>query len=226
MDNIDPKIEVSWKQILADEFKKDYFSSLKLFLIEEKKHYKIFPPGGLIFNAFNHTPFDEVKVVIIGQDPYHGPSQAHGLSFSVPIGIAQPPSLVNILKELHNDLNLPIPKHGNLENWAKNGVLMLNATLTVRANEAGSHQNRGWEQFTDAAIMALSERREKLVFLLWGAYAQAKAKIIDEKKHLILKAPHPSPLSVYRGFYGCCHFSKTNIYLKSNGLDEVNWSID
>jgi uracil-DNA glycosylase len=226
MDNIDPIIEVSWKQILADEFKKDYFSSLKLFLIEEKKSYKIFPSGGLIFNAFSFTPFNQVKVVLIGQDPYHGPGQAHGLCFSVPKGIAQPPSLVNILKELHNDLNLPIPKHGNLENWAKNGVLMLNATLTVRANEAGSHQNRGWEQFTDAAIMALSQRRENLVFLLWGAYAQAKAKIIDEKKHLILKAPHPSPLSVYRGFYGCSHFSMTNKYLKDNGLEEVNWSID
>jgi uracil-DNA glycosylase len=226
MENIDPKIEESWKQILADEFKKDYFLILKHFLVEEKKHHKIFPPGGLIFNAFNHTPFNEVKVVIIGQDPYHGHNQAHGLCFSVPKGIAQPPSLVNILKELHNDLKIPIPKHGNLENWAKNGVLMLNATLTVRANEAGSHQNKGWEQFTDAAIMALSSRRERIVFLLWGAYAQAKSKIIDQEKHLILKAPHPSPLSVYRGFYGCAHFSKANNYLKENGLNEVNWNID
>jgi uracil-DNA glycosylase len=223
---INPLIEESWKQALEKEFTSDYFVNLKKFLVEEKRNYKIFPPGNQIFNAFNSTPFNQVKVVILGQDPYHNIDQAHGLCFSVPRGIVKPPSLVNILKELRNDLGISAPSHGNLEKWAKNGVLMLNATLTVRAHEAGSHQNRGWEQFTDAAIKSLSYNRENIVFLLWGAYAQAKSKIIDHNKHLILKAPHPSPLSVYRGFYGCAHFSKTNKYLKDKGLGEIDWSID
>ena len=224
--NINPVIEESWKQVLNDEFEKDYFVNLKSFLLEEKKTYTIYPPGSQIFNAFNQTPFHNVRVVILGQDPYHGPGQAHGLCFSVPNGVAQPPSLVNIFKEINSDLGIQVSKYGNLEKWAKNGVLLLNATLTVRAHQAGSHQNKGWEQFTDAAIKALSDQREGLVFLLWGAYAQAKAKIIDSSKHNILTAPHPSPLSVYRGFFGCKHFSKTNKILKDNGLGEINWSVD
>ncbi len=223
---IDPIIEESWKQQLLNEFKQEYFVLLKQFLIEEKKNYKIFPPGGHIFNAFNFTPFTNVKVVILGQDPYHGSGQAHGLCFSVPNGVVQPPSLVNIFKELNSDLGIPIPKHGNLQKWAEQGVLLLNATLTVRAHQAGSHQNKGWETFTDAAIKALSEHKENLVFLLWGSYAQAKTKIINENRHYVLKAPHPSPLSVYRGFFGCKHFSKTNCYLKQQGLQEIDWQID
>ncbi|HOP03764.1 MAG TPA: uracil-DNA glycosylase [Tenuifilaceae bacterium] len=223
---MDPIIEESWKQQLLNEFKQEYFVLLKQFLIEEKKNYKIFPPGGHIFNAFNFTPFTNVKVVILGQDPYHGSGQAHGLCFSVPNGVVQPPSLVNIFKELNSDLGIPIPKHGNLQKWAEQGVLLLNATLTVRAHQAGSHQNKGWETFTDAAIKALSEHKENLVFLLWGSYAQAKTKIINENRHYVLKAPHPSPLSVYRGFFGCKHFSKTNCYLKQQGLQEIDWQID
>jgi len=222
---INPQIEESWKNILRDEFKKPYFSNLKSFLVEEKKQYRIFPPGGLIFNAYNSTPFEKVKVVLLGQDPYHGPGQAHGLCFSVPKDIPQPPSLVNIFKEINADLGFPIPNHGNLEKWAKQGVLLLNATLTVRAHQAGSHQKKGWEQFTDATIQALSNHRNGLVFLLWGAYAQAKDQIIDRSKHYILKAPHPSPLSVHKGFFGCKHFSKTNEILKDMGLSEINWSI-
>ena len=224
--SIDPQIEESWKKVLHDEFKKEYFAHLKEFLVEEKKNYKIFPPGSQIFNAFNFTPFNEVKVVILGQDPYHGVGQAHGLCFSVTHGVTPPPSLVNIFKELNSDLGIPIPKHGNIEKWAKQGVLLLNATLTVRAHQAGSHQNKGWETFTDAAIKALSKHRSNIVFLLWGSYAQAKTKIIETGKHLILKAPHPSPLSVYRGFFGCKHFSKTNVYLKQHSLQEIDWQID
>lgn len=222
---INPVIEDSWKQVLANEFNKDYFYSLKSFLIEERSKYRIFPPGSQIFNAFNHTPFQNVKVVILGQDPYHGPGQAHGLCFSVPEGIPQPPSLVNIFKEINSDLGLAIPKHGNLEKWAKQGVLLLNATLTVRAHQAGSHQNRGWEQFTDAAIMALSNGRQGIVFMLWGSYAQAKARIIDKTKHHILTAPHPSPLSVYRGFSGCKHFSKANQLLEEEGFSPIDWNL-
>lgn len=224
--DVNPVIEESWKKMLALEFEKDYFKNLKIFLIEEKRKYVIYPPGNMIFNAFNQTPFHQVKVVILGQDPYHGPGQAHGLCFSVPYGIPQPPSLVNIFKEINSDLGLAIPNHGNLEKWAKNGVLLLNATLTVRAHQAGSHQNKGWEQFTDAVINTLSDKREGIVFLLWGAYAQAKSKLIDGKKHHVLKAPHPSPLSVYRGFYGCKHFSTTNSILNNNGLGVIDWSID
>lgn len=222
---INPVIEGSWKQVLANEFNKEYFQSLKSFLIEERSKYRIFPPGSQIFNAFNHTPFQNVKVVILGQDPYHGPGQAHGLCFSVPEGIPQPPSLVNIFKEINSDLGLAIPKHGNLEKWAKQGVLLLNATLTVRAHQAGSHQNRGWEQFTDAAIMALSNGRQGIVFMLWGSYAQAKARIIDKTKHHILTAPHPSPLSVYRGFSGCKHFSKANQLLEEEGFSPIDWNL-
>ncbi len=222
---INPRLEESWKEVLKDEFTKPYFTNLKTFLVEEKRKFTVFPPGNQIFNAFDCTPFNAVKVVVLGQDPYHGSGQAHGLCFSVPFGIPQPPSLVNIFKEIQQDLGIAIPKHGNLERWAKQGVLLLNATLTVRANQAGSHQKRGWEQFTDAAISQLSEQREGLVFLLWGAYAQAKTQIIDTTKHHVLTAPHPSPLSAHRGFLGCGHFSKTNEFLKSKGIHGIDWSL-
>lgn len=222
---VNPQIEESWKTVLMDEFRKDYFVKLKEFLVEEKKHYTVYPPGSQIFSAFNLTPFHGVKVVLLGQDPYHGPGQAHGLCFSVPVGIPKPPSLINIFKELNDDLGIPTPSHGNLEKWAKQGVLLLNATLTVRANQAGSHQRQGWETFTDAAIMALSEKRTGLVFILWGAYAQAKAQIIDKSKHHILMGPHPSPLSVHRGFFGCKHFSKTNQLLTAMGKEPIDWSL-
>ncbi|HON69640.1 MAG TPA: uracil-DNA glycosylase [Tenuifilum sp.] len=221
-----PQIEETWKNVLMDEFKKDYFIKLKEFLVEEKKKYTVYPPGSQIFAAFNHTPFNSVKVVILGQDPYHGPGQAHGLCFSVPKGTPAPPSLQNIFKEINSDLGLPIPNHGNLEKWAKQGVLLLNATLTVRANQAGSHQNKGWETFTDAAIKALSDQHKGLVFILWGNYAQAKTCIIDTNKHFILTAPHPSPLSASRGFFGCKHFSKTNRLLTSIGKEPIDWSLD
>jgi uracil-DNA glycosylase len=190
-----------------------------------KKKHTIYPPGKYIFNAFNKTPFNDVKVIILGQDPYHGPGQAHGLSFSVPSGIKTPPSLVNIFKEISEDLNLPTPSHGNLESWAAQGVLLLNSTLTVRANLAGSHQRKGWENFTDAIIKRLSDRRENLVFLLWGRFSQNKSVLIDEKKHLILQAPHPSPLSAYTGFFGCRHFSKTNEFLLKKEKDAIDWTL-
>ncbi len=221
-----PVIEESWLKVLRPEFEASYFLQLKAFLLEEKKRHRVFPPGSKIFSAFNHTPFHSVKVVLLGQDPYHGPGQAHGLCFSVNKGIPKPPSLVNMFKELHADLGLPVPTHGNLEGWARQGVLLLNATLTVRARQAGSHQKKGWEQFTDAAIKALSEGRSGLVFLLWGSYAQAKEAIIDTTKHHILKAPHPSPLSASRGFFGCKHFSATNALLREEGLEEINWSLE
>ena len=225
MSPINPQIEESWKLVLSDEFNAPYFSDLKDFLITEKSKYVVYPPGKFIFNAFKHTPFDKVKVVIIGQDPYHGKGQAHGLCFSVPSGIAQPPSLVNIFKELHQDLELPIPRHGNLEKWADRGVLLLNATLTVRANQAGSHQNKGWETFTDSVIRKISEFRTGIVFLLWGRYAQAKETLIDTGKHYVLKAAHPSPFSAFNGFFGCRHFSKTNDILVHNGLEPIDWSL-
>ncbi len=221
-----PVIEESWLKVLRPEFEASYFLQLKAFLLEEKKRHRVFPPGSKIFSAFNHTPFHSVKVVLLGQDPYHGPGQAHGLCFSVNKGIPKPPSLVNMFKELHADLGLPVPTHGNLEGWARQGVLLLNATLTVRARQAGSHQKKGWEQFTDAAIKALSEGRSGLVFLLWGSYAQAKEAIINTTKHHILKAPHPSPLSASRGFFGCKHFSATNALLREEGLEEINWSLE
>ncbi|NCC72670.1 MAG: uracil-DNA glycosylase [Sphingobacteriia bacterium] len=226
MQNVNPTIDESWKQILSDQFGASYFLQLKEFLIEEKTKYKIYPPGPQIFAAFDLTPFDKVKVVILGQDPYHGPGQAHGLCFSVPGSIEQPPSLQNIFKELNNDLGIPIPRQGNLQKWAVQGVLLLNATLTVRAHQAGSHQNKGWELFTNAAIARLSKHREHLVFLLWGNYAIAKEKLIDENRHLILKSPHPSPLSASRGFFGNKHFSKTNAYLRSHGIQEIDWKLD
>jgi uracil-DNA glycosylase len=229
MDNpeikVNPAIEESWRAALADQFAAPYFSELKAFLIEERVRYQVYPPGRNIFAAFDNTPVDQVKVVILGQDPYHGTGQAHGLCFSVPDGIPKPPSLMNILKELKDDLNIPDPAHGNLTGWAKQGVLLLNATLTVRANQAASHQRRGWEIFTDAVISYLSSNLENLVFLLWGNPAGAKSVLIDESKHLILKAPHPSPLSAYRGFFGCRHFSKTNLYLTTHGIQPIDWSL-
>lgn len=226
MTQINPAIEESWKKVLTGEFQKPYFPALKSFLLEEKKKYTIYPPGPRIFAAFNHTPFQKVKVVILGQDPYHGPGQAHGLCFSVPVGVQQPPSLKNIFNELKSDLNIPIPKHGNLEKWADQGVLLLNATLTVRANQAGSHQKKGWETFTDRVINILSTEREHLVFLLWGNYAIQKSALIDTNKHLILKTVHPSPFSALRGFFGCRHFSKTNDYLQQNNIEPINWNLN
>jgi uracil-DNA glycosylase len=226
MEPVKPKIESSWLEVLHDEFGKAYFLQLKEFLLKEKQHYQIYPPGSRIFAAFDETPFHDVKVVLLGQDPYHGPGQAHGLCFSVPEGVRQPPSLVNIFQELNSDLGIPIPKMGNLGKWAQQGVLLLNATLTVRANQAGSHQNKGWEIYTDQVIHTLSELREGLVFLLWGNYAQAKETLVNQNKHFILKAAHPSPFSVHRGFFGCRHFSKTNELLKNAGKQPVDWSID
>ena len=196
---VDVKIEPSWKELLKDEFEKPYFSELIQFVKNEYKTTKIYPPGKLIFNAFDHCPAEQTKVVILGQDPYHGPGQAHGLCFSVPEGIEQPPSLQNIFKEINNDLGKPIPTSGNLERWAEQGVLLLNATLTVRAHQAGSHQNKGWETFTDAVIKIISEKKENLVFFLWGSYAQRKGAFIDTQRHLVLKSVHPSPLSANRG---------------------------
>lgn len=225
MQAVNPVIEEGWKQILMDEFQSPYFSELKAFLVEEKKKYTIYPPGNLIFNAFQHTPFDRVKVVILGQDPYHGRGQAHGLCFSVPQGIPQPPSLVNIFKELHSDLGIPVPKHGNLENWADQGVLLINASLTVRDSQAGSHQKKGWETFTNRVIENISKHKNSVVFLLWGRYAQAKETLIDGTRHLILKSAHPSPLSAYNGFFGCKHFSRTNVYLNQQGLTGIDWSL-
>jgi len=222
---INPRIHDSWKEPLIDEFNLPYFSALKNFLVEEKNTHVVYPPGKKIFSAFDRTPYDKVKGVILGQDPYHGKGQAHGLCFSVPQGITSPPSLVNIFKELHNDLGLPIPSHGNLEKWTEQGVLLINATLTVRANQAGSHQNKGWENFTDAVIRTLSENRENLVFILWGRYAQAKENLIDPDKHHILKAAHPSPFSAHSGFFGCKHFSKTNEILENRGLEPLSWDL-
>ncbi len=225
MQLINPDIDEGWKEILWEEFQSPYFSELKKFLVEEKQQYTIYPPGNLFFNAFQHTPFDRVKAVILGQDPYHGAGQAHGLCFSVPPGIKQPPSLVNILKELKADLDMPVPDHGNLEKWADQGVLLLNATLSVRASQAGSHQNKGWESFTNRVIETISDQKRGIVFLLWGRYAQAKETLIDGQKHLILKAAHPSPFSAYNGFFGCRHFSKTNKYLNQQGIPGIDWTL-
>ena len=217
------KIEESWNQRLTKEFDKDYFIKLTDFVRNEYKTTTVYPPGGLIFNAFNLCPFDKVKIVIIGQDPYHGPGQAQGLCFSVNDDIPFPPSLVNIFKEIQEDLGIPVPKSGSLIRWAEQGVLLLNATLTVRAHQAGSHQNHGWEQFTDAAIHSLAEEKENLVFILWGSYAQKKGAFIDRTKHLVLQSVHPSPLSAYAGFFGNKHFSKTNEYLISHGKEPIKW---
>ena len=220
---MDVKIESSWKEVLQSEFEKEYFKQLTDFVRKEYKTKKIFPPGSLIFNAFNLCPYDKVKVVIIGQDPYHGPGQANGLCFSVNEGVDFPPSLVNIYKEIENEFAKPMPKNGDLSSWAKQGVLLLNAILTVQAHLAGSHQGKGWETFTDAVIRILAEKKEHLVFLLWGSYAQQKGLYIDTNKHLVLKSPHPSPLSAYRGFIGNRHFQLANQYLKEHGMSEIQW---
>ncbi len=215
-----------WKAMLYEEFQKPYMQELKKFLQSEKQLKKIiYPPSSLIFNALNTTGFEDVRVVILGQDPYHGPNQAHGLSFSVQKGISKPPSLINIFKEIHSDLHLPIPQHGDLSSWAQQGVLLLNATLTVEQGKPNSHQGKGWDIFTDKIISLLNENRQNLVFLLWGSFAQKKGQFIDRKRHLVLEAPHPSPLSAHRGFLGCKHFSKTNQYLQSKGLLPIDWSL-
>ncbi len=220
---MDVKIEPSWKAVLQPEFEKAYFQNLTSFVRQEYAQTQIFPPAKLIFNAFDQCPFDKVKVVILGQDPYHGVGQAHGLCFSVNDGVAFPPSLINIFKEINRDLGIPIPQSGNLERWAKQGVLLLNATLTVRAHLANSHAGKGWETFTDAAIEHLSREREHIVFMLWGSYAQKKGAVIDTSKHLVLKAVHPSPLSAHRGFIGCGHFGEANRYLVAHGEQPINW---
>jgi uracil-DNA glycosylase len=217
------KIEDSWKNVLSEVFLQDFFLRLMSFVRDEYQSHQVFPPEKEIFNAFGLCPISNVKVVILGQDPYPGPGQAHGLSFSVKPGIPFPPSLLNILKEIRADIGLDMPPNGDLTRWADQGVFLLNATLTVRAKQAGSHQNQGWETFTDEVIKSISSKRENVVFMLWGAYAQKKAKLIDAEKHLILKAPHPSPLSAHRGFLGCRHFSKANNYLIEKKIKPINW---
>lgn len=219
-------MEQSWKEVLRNEFEQPYFSGIANFLKAEKNAGKtIYPPGPFIFNAFDTTPFDEVKLVILGQDPYHNPQQAHGLSFSVPDGIAPPPSLVNIFKELHDDIGMEIPRSGNLQKWAKQGVLLLNAALTVQANTPMSHSKIGWHHFTDDVIRILSEKKEHVVFLLWGAFAKSKQELIDHTKHLVLTAAHPSPLSAHNGFFGCRHFSKANHWLQEKGFKPIDWTL-
>ena len=220
---MDVQIEPAWKQSLKTVFAQDFFKELVSFVKDEYQNKKVFPNGKDLFNAFNHSPLDQVKVVILGQDPYHGPNQAHGLSFSVRPGVPFPPSLLNIFKEIKSDIGKDMPPNGDLTRWADQGVFLLNATLTVRAHEAGSHQKKGWEEFTDEVIRVISAQRENVVFLLWGAYAQKKADLIDQSKHLILEAPHPSPLSSYRGFFGCRHFSQVNAYLVLHGKQPINW---
>ena len=223
---MDVKIDVSWKKILKDEFSKPWFEQIVLHIKTEKSQGKIiYPPGSLIFNAFNTTPFEKVKVVILGQDPYHGHGQAHGLCFSVQNGVPPPPSLVNIFKELQEDIGIPIPDHGNLTHWAEQGVFLLNASLTVRAAEPMSHSKIGWAQFTDQVIKKISSEKEHVVFILWGKFAQEKKLLIDESKHCILKSAHPSPLSAHAGFFGCKHFSKTNVYLMNKGIDPIDWKL-
>jgi len=220
---MDVKIEESWKEHLQQEFEKPYFRTLTDFVRKEYAARTVYPPAKLIFNAFDSCPFNKVKVVIVGQDPYHEPGQAHGLCFSVNDGVQIPPSLVNIYKEIEDDLGIPAPRSGDLTRWAKQGVLLLNATLTVQAHRAGSHQGKGWEEFTDAAIKRLAEVRNHLVFILWGAYAQRKGASIDANRHLILKSPHPSPLSAHRGFFGNKHFSKANGYLSAHNMEPIRW---
>jgi uracil-DNA glycosylase len=223
---VEVQIDESWKQLLDDEFQQPYFAAIKQFLMKEKEQgVTIHPPGPLIFHAFNLTPFDMLKVVILGQDPYHGKGQAHGLCFSVPDGVPPPPSLQNIFKELQADLGVPVPKSGNLTGWAKQGVMLLNALLTVRANQPASHHNIGWERFTDAVIRKISEGKTGVVFLLWGKFAQEKQSLIDLSKHHVLKAAHPSPYSANNGFFGCRHFSRTNELLESNGIAPVDWRL-
>lgn len=220
---MDVKIAASWKTRLQDEFEKPYFHALSEFVRSEYKNHTIYPPGKDIFKAFDACPFEDIKVVILGQDPYHGERQANGLCFSVTDGIKPPPSLVNIFKEINRDLGKPIPRSGDLSHWATQGVLLLNATLTVRAGTPGSHQKRGWEEFTDAVIKKISDEKQNVVFLLWGAYAQKKGEVIDRSKHLVLMSAHPSPFSADRGFFGCRHFSKANEYLKAKGMKEIEW---
>ncbi|MEO0648678.1 MAG: uracil-DNA glycosylase [Cyanobacteria bacterium J06650_10] len=224
--NSNIKLEPSWKVILEDVFATPNMQALKSFLKTEKAAGKIiYPRGSLMFNAMNSTPFDQVKVVILGQDPYHGPGQANGLSFSVPEGVVPPPSLVNIFKEIEQDLGIQRPKHGCLQSWASQGVLLLNSVLTVEQHKAAAHRGQGWEQFTDAIIAALNQQREHLVFLLWGSYAKQKGKFINRDRHLVLTSPHPSPLSAHRGFFGNQHFSKTNAYLQQNGIEPISWAL-
>lgn len=217
------RIEDSWKNLLIEEFEKEYFKELVEFVRSEYQQHRIYPPGNQIFNAFDFCPVDHTKVVIIGQDPYHGLGQANGLCFSVAEGIKMPPSLVNIFKELKEDLGEDIPPHGSLEKWAKQGVLMLNATLTVRASSPGSHQNKGWEKFTDVVIQKLSKEKDGLVFILWGAYAQKKGSVIDTSRHFVIQSAHPSPFAAHRGFFGSKPFSKSNAYLQENGKEVINW---
>ena len=216
-------LESSWKSALSKEFEKPYFHSLTSFVRQAYKTKTVYPPPGLVFNALDSCPLSQTRVVILGQDPYHGQGQAHGLSFSVPLGIANPPSLINIFKELEADVNRSQTQHGNLTAWASQGVLLLNATLTVEAGKAGSHQQQGWEQFTDAVITKVSQKKEQLVFLLWGKFAQSKIKLISRNKHQVLTAPHPSPLGAWRGWFGCKHFSKTNAFLKKHHKKEIVW---
>lgn len=216
-------IHPTWKSHLEEEFKKPYFKQLASFVKQEYTQKKVFPPPKQLFHAFDACPFDDVRVVMLGQDPYHGPGQAHGLCFSVNDGVPIPPSLKNIYKEIRDDIGTPLPTSGNLDGWAKQGVFLLNATLTVEAHKAGSHQNKGWEEFTDAVIQTISDKKQDVVFLLWGSYAQKKGTIIDESKHLVLRAPHPSPLAAYRGFFGCKHFSKTNAHLISTFQAPIEW---
>lgn len=220
---MDVKIEDSWREVLQPEFDKPYFELLTAFVRQEYRTHRCFPPASLIFSAFDACPFDRVRVVIIGQDPYHGEGQAHGLCFSVNDGVPIPPSLDNIYKEINREFGTPMPTSGNLLRWAKQGVLLLNATLTVAAHQPGSHQNKGWEELTDAAIKALNDRREHLVFMLWGSYAQRKGQYIDRRRHLVLETSHPSPLSVYRGFSGCGHFAQANTYLVNHGMPPIAW---
>jgi uracil-DNA glycosylase len=223
---VDPRIDSSWKAALADEFAHPYMAELKRFLVEERAAgRRTFPPGDRIFAAFDHTPLDRVRVVVVGQDPYHGPGQAMGLAFGVPRGVAVPPSLRNVFTELEADEGMERPEHGDLTSWADQGVLLLNTSLTVRAHEAGSHAGRGWERLTDAALRVVSERRERVVFLLWGRHAQAKQQLVDTSRHLVLTAPHPSPLSASKGFFGCRHFSRANAYLREHGERPIDWSL-
>ena len=220
---MDVRIEDSWKRRLQPEFNKPYFEKLVAFVKQEYARYTVYPPGHLLFYAFDTCPFDKVKVVIIGQDPYHEPGQYYGLCFSVLDGVPFPPSLVNIFKEVQNDLGKPVPRSGRLERWSNQGVLLINSILTVRAHQAGSHQGKGWEEFTDAVIKRINEEKENVVFMLWGAYAQKKGAFIDRTRHCVLTAPHPSPLSADRGFFCCKHFSKANEYFRSKGLPEIDW---
>ncbi len=224
-ETVQPQIEASWLRVLSSEFQQPYMAELRAFLLEEKRRYQIFPPGREMFAAFANTPFDAVRVVVLGQDPYHGPGQAHGLCFSVRRGVPPPPSLMNVFRELNNEFGLPKPSHGDLTSWAQQGVLLLNTVLSVRARNANSHRGRGWETFTDRVIAELNTQREGLVFVLWGSAAGRKAQMIDQARHLVLRAPHPSPLSAHRGFFGCGHFGRINQHLSERGEAPIDWSL-